>query len=439
MMFYMFSGRDFINLSRYKQMVGRAGRTGFGEKGESILICKPQELPQLRKMLLAPMDLAESSMQEYDYKGLRLLILSCINLNLGNTRSELQTIIRHTLMAVQQKSLKINVKKVMDEVIVDLFKLGALENPDAKSDSGSSISGFSVNVNTSADSFVVDERTTEKSKVRIILTNDTRICISKLGSAAIKAGLDLNRAHTLYDDLCQAQTSLVLVDCLHLLYLVTPYDLSEQITPNRSHYYDIYSQLNPKELQTARIIGLTEACAVKLMTNQPIKNVSERVLNRFYVTLMLYDLWNEISVYQVSEKFRVNRGHIQNLMIGAATFASNVVNFCEELDNFWAFAHLLRGMSQRLSHCCVRELVPLMELPAVKQNRARQLFNAGYKTLQSVAKADVNDLIQKIEFMSRKVANQLVSAAKMLLLEKVENLREEAEDVLDGIDQKPSY
>lgn len=51
----------------------------------------------------------------------------------------------------------------------------------------------------------------------------------------------------------------------------------------------------------------------------------------------------------------------------AATFASNVVNFCDQLEEFWAYSHLLKGMSQRLSHCCVRELLPLMELPAVKQ------------------------------------------------------------------------
>lgn len=50
-----------------------------------------------------------------------------------------------------------------------------------------------------------------------------------------------------------------------------------------------------------------------------------------------------------------------------ATFSSNVVNFCEQLEEFWAYSQLLKGMSQRLSHCCVRELIPLMELPAVKQ------------------------------------------------------------------------
>lgn len=72
--------------------------------------------------------------------------------------------------------------------------------------------------------------------------------------------------------------------------------------------------------------------------------------------------------------------------------------------------------------------------------------------MQSIAKADPSDLIEKIEYLSKKVATQLIAAAKvklasfkclivtyfvfkMLLLEKVENLREEAEDVLDGIEQ----
>lgn len=68
------------------------------------------------------------------------------------------------------------------------------------------------------------------------------------------------------------------------------------------------------------------------------------------------------------------------------------------------------------------------------QNRARQLFNAGFKNLQSIAKTNADELMERIEFMPRRLANQLIAAAKMLLLEKVENLREEAEDVLDGVE-----
>lgn len=54
-------------------------------------------------------------------------------------------------------------------------------------------------------------------------------------------------------------------------------------------------------------------------------------------------------------------------MTQAATFASSVVCFCEELEEFWAFTYLLKGISQRMAHCCCKELSPLMELPAVKE------------------------------------------------------------------------
>lgn len=58
---------------------------------------------------------------------------------------------------------------------------------------------------------------------------------------SILGNFELTRARILYDDLYQAQKSLVLVDNLHLLYLVTPYDVAEQIKPNKNDYYNIVS------------------------------------------------------------------------------------------------------------------------------------------------------------------------------------------------------
>ncbi|KAJ8914593.1 hypothetical protein NQ315_017298, partial [Exocentrus adspersus] len=187
-------GKEFINLSRYKQMVGRAGRAGLGEAGDSILITQLPDLPRVKELLLSPMNQALSGMHLLEGRGL----------------------------------------------------------------------------------------------------------------SYCKGGLELSRAHILYEDLYQAQSSLVLQGHLHLLYLVTPYETSEQIKPNMQVYHEV--------------------------------------------------------------------------------------------------------------------------------SRAKQLYNAGYKTLQSIAKANATDLVENIEFMSRRVANQLIAASKMLLLERVENLREEAEDVLDGVE-----
>ncbi|XP_066259214.1 helicase POLQ-like [Euwallacea similis] len=436
-------GREFLNLSRYKQMVGRAGRAGLGESGESIILTSLVDLPRVKDLLMSPMNQAISSLHRDEGRDLRQFLLSCISLGIANTRTQLHEVTRFSLMAVQVDKLGVDIKRLTDSVIKKLFKLGALQESTAKGNEGSVQSQCNVTVkmdqtfecltNTSdLVSQVVNTKTTTKKT--IVLTSSTKLIVSSLGTAASKGGLHLTRAHQLYDDLYQAQKSLVLLNCLHLLYLVTPYDTSEQIRPNIEVYYDVLTHLNERELQTSRILGFDESVTLKMATGQTPKQIPEKILNRFYVTLMLYDLWNEMPVFRVSEKYQVNRGIVQNLMTNSATFASNVVNFCEQLEEFWAFSHLLKGMSQRLSHCCIKELAPLMELPAVKQSRAKQLYTAGYKNLQSIAKANVNELMENIEFMSRKVASQLIAASKMLLLEKVENLREQAEDVLDGIE-----
>lgn len=99
-----------------------------------------------------------------------------------------------------------------------------------------------------------------KPKTVINVDNNTPMEISKLGSAAIKGkffcvftlkdvkillifvflgGLDLSRAHILYEDLLKAQSSLVLFTGLHLMYLVTPYQIAEQVNPRKSLYYSL--------------------------------------------------------------------------------------------------------------------------------------------------------------------------------------------------------
>ena len=76
----------------------------------------------------------------------------------------------------------------------------------------------------------------------------------------------------------------------------------------------------------------------------------------------------------------------------------------------------------------------MMELPLVKIGRARQLYNAGYKTVQSITKTRATDLQERVSYLSIKAATQIIEGAKLLILEKIEDLRDEAEDILDGID-----
>lgn len=55
-------------------MVGRAGRTGFGEAGDSILIAQPSNLPSVRKLLMSSMSNSMSGMHIADGRGLRWIL-----------------------------------------------------------------------------------------------------------------------------------------------------------------------------------------------------------------------------------------------------------------------------------------------------------------------------------------------------------------------------
>ena len=48
---------------------------------------------------------------------------------------------------------------------------------------------------------------------------------------------------------------------------------------------------------------------------------------RFFVALMLYDLYREQPVWRVAEKYQQNRGFVQNLLQTAISFASCVFYF----------------------------------------------------------------------------------------------------------------
>lgn len=123
----------------------------------------------------------------------------------------------------------------------------------------------------------------------------------------------------------------------------------------------------------------------------------------------------------------------------------------QELEEFWPFKALLTELMRRLSYCVKAELIPLMEVAGVMevsvensdligldclyfiadihyefhpcylnehivfflQSRAKQLFNAGYKTLSHLANADPTVLSKTIENLYKKQAYQMVASARV--------------------------
>lgn len=109
-------------------------------------------------------------------------------------------------------------------------------------------------------------------------------------------------------------------------------------------------------------------------------------------------------------------------------------------ETFENFATLIQKVLPRISYCCSSEFLQLMQLPAVKivsptflrfkkefyypcsadytqpcdvQGRAKQLYNAGYKSLEDVVNATPKALVSAVDHLSFRVAYEIIAAAKV--------------------------
>lgn len=394
-------GTQFLNRSQYKQMIGRAGRAGKDTTGESILIVSPKDRCKVWDIISGPVESCFSSLTYDDGKGIKSLILSSIGLQITSTTKAVFDMMSQTLLSLQASHLSCDIVAMTKDALQQLIDEG----------------------------LVVQKRSLSQGEE--IFCHDPSLEVTPLGRATFKGSIDLEFSTQLYTDLKKAEESLVLASHLHLLFLVTPYDLVKDVRPSWMTYFKQISLLTPVELKVAELIGVPEAYVAKKASGQVTRQVvDEFVVKRFYLTLMLYDLWRQKSLWEVAEKFDQPRGFIQNLLSGTASFGSCVYHFCQELEEFWAYQELLGTFVKRLAYCVSAELLPLMEISGVKLGRARQLYSAGFHSTAQVAAAEPDTLVRSIKQIPRKVARQIVASAKLLLNEKAEALLQEVEDLV---------
>ncbi|KAM5194262.1 helicase POLQ-like isoform 2-T2 [Mantella aurantiaca] len=389
--------RDFLKRAQYKQMIGRAGRAGIDSAGESILIIQDKDKQMVQELVSKPLENCCSNLMHDDRKGFQSLLLSLIGLKIARTAEEIYSFACYTLFSVQQKHL------CEDKSLWDITK-ESVETLERK--------GLICSKSCLGSDQLVFE-------------------VTRLGQATYKGSIDLSYSDVLYSDLRKGLEGLVLQSHLHLLYLVTPYDMVSQCTPDWMVYFRQFNLLDPVDQKVAGNVGVPESFLARKASGQSVKKCAdERAVIRLYLSFILYALIKDLNIWCVSGKFNMPRGFIQNLLNSSATFSSCVLHFCEELDEFWAYKALLQDLTKKLSYCVKTELIPLMEVAGVLEARAKQLYNAGYTTLAHLANADPQVMVKTIEHLSKRQANQIINSAKMLLNEKAEALQEEVEELL---------
>ncbi|CAF1013243.1 unnamed protein product [Brachionus calyciflorus] len=411
---------DFITNTSYRQMIGRAGRAGLIDSiGESILLFKSQDRPKVYDLITGPMKKCQSALQ-VDSKALRVLVLSLIGLKMTHLGSQILLFIKQTLFYLQQgidifkNKIEIDensqVELTQDQKLLNLvpeeFQLIS-EALDYL------LKNKLVKVQDKAEGTLTENVSTNNLKSLYYCNFE----ITKLGQAAIKGNVDLDIVDLMYNDLKIGLKNMVLSNYLHLLYLCTPYDLANNLN---NIDYDIY---------THKYGNLDED--ERFQNKATSKKVDEFVVKRFYLTLIIYELWKtQNSIWKVSSEFNLDRGFVQQIVQSAASFTSGVLHFCENIDEFWPYKNMFSEFTKRLQfNCSSMDLIPLLELEGVRLARAKQLFIAGFKTIEDIAGTNPDDMSAKIKNMIPPVANKIIKSAK-ILKEKIDALQSEADNLL---------
>ena len=124
-------------------------------------------------------------------------------------------------------------------------------------------------------------------------------------------------------------------------------------------------------------------------------------------------------------------------MSTASTTANKLYRFVDEMkDEFWAYSRLMPDVCEALTYCCSPELIPLMKLPGMRVIRAKQLYNAGFTDILSIARLKrPKDLLSKMpeKTINMGQARTLIRDAMHLMKQKKDELQEQVNeiDILD--------
>ncbi|KAK6927419.1 DNA polymerase theta-like, helix-turn-helix domain [Dillenia turbinata] len=404
-------GRDFIDGTRYRQMAGRAGRTGIDTKGESVLICKPEEIKRITSLLNDSCPPLYSCLSE-DKNGMTHAILEVVAGGIVQTANDIHRYVRCTLL---------NSTKPFEDVVT-----------------------------SAQDSlrWLCHQKFLEWNE-------ETKLySATPLGRAAFGSSLCPEESLVVLDDLIRAREGFVLASDLHLVYLATP--INVDVEPDWDLYYERFMKLSLLEKSVGNRVGVEEPFLMRMAHGAPMRSSKKfrdnpkrlhgrsdgamgkssdlsneqtlRVCKRFYVALILARLVQEAPVSEVCEAYKVARGMVQALQENAGRFASMVSVFCERL-GWHDLEGLLAKFQNRVSFGVRAEIVELTTIPYVKGSRARALYKAGLRTAQAIAEASIPE-IAKALFESSSWAAQESAAQRRIQLGMVKKIKNGARKIV---------
>lgn len=377
-------GRDLIGPAMLRQMRGRAGRKGKDEIGETYLCCQTSDLEAVADLLQAELPPVESCLA-LDKRGVKRALLEVIGIRLANSREAIADFIKRSLL--YETLAHTEVLAVMDAAMESLLETRLVEK-----------------------------------------TNYGALEPTRLGQAIVAASLTPEDGIFIHSEMRRALEAFVMDGEMHVFYVFTPIHAAANIS--WPVFRDELERLDDSGMRAFRCVGVNPSVVNRLVTSGADLKESTleesniaRIYRRAYCAFQLRDLCNEVPVHDISLKYDVPRGSVQNLAQTCHGFAAGMIKFCERM-GWGMLAAVLGHMLDRLRAGARSDLLEMAQVTYVKSHMARILWENGLKSVRALAEADPRDLVpimmQAQQSRKLKLQGEAAEKLKLKLFEKAE-------------------
>lgn len=325
-----------ISVLEYKQMCGRAGRPKYDKVGEAILIAKtPVELDHLmRSYVLAKPERIWSKLAVE--KILRSHVLATIAAEYAHTEQGIYDFFSRTFYAHQYDISAI--EAIIARILKFLHKEGMTE-----------IAG-------------------------------SRIYATKFGKRVSELYIDPVSGVIIRDALKQRPLKLTELSLLHMI----------------AHTPDMRPLLRPSIKELDSVAVFMEEHREEFMMPTP-DEWSDRITYEEFLgevkTAMVLKAWiEEVSEDEIIERFGVQPGDLYRVIENAKWLLYAITELASLFDAR-DIQPLALELIERVEKGVKRELLPIVRLEGIGRVRGRILYNAGYKTIDDLKSAKIEDLM----------------------------------------------
>jgi helicase len=318
-----------ISVAEYKQLAGRAGRPGLDEYGEAVIVPQGRDSPEELVEYYLKASPEPLTSKLSGLRGLRHVVLGLIASGEAPDKPSIMRVASNTLYARQRGGSLLG--PMIDSALKQLVGWGLVEAVGG---------GFRVTpIGAEASRFYVDPET-----IKIF-----RDSLGKIEGEPSDA---------------------------QLVFIIASSPDMPRLAVGRREAEELLDELldaAPEVYDLIDYVGWDESSAVKvaLVINAWINEVPEEEI------VSKYDVWPG-DLYSVTDT-----GRWLASALSAVAGAMGLTGLSERL----------RLLSQRIRHGVKAELLELLSIPGVGRVRARRLYNAGYRSLASLASAKPEELL----------------------------------------------